>query len=40
MAAPLDVRLAPAALASWAATAAGTVWPVGRVFALCGAVLA
>ncbi len=40
LAAPLDVRLAPAALASWAATAAGTVWPVGRVFALCGAVLA
>jgi competence protein ComEC len=31
--APLDVRLVPAALTSWTATAAGILWPVGRVFA-------
>ena len=39
-AAPLDVRLVPAALTSWTATAAGTVWPVGRLFALCCVMLA
>ncbi len=39
-AAPLDVRLVPAALTSWIVTAAGTLWPVGRVFALCCVVLA
>ncbi len=32
---PLDLRLAPAALAGWAATAVGVGWPVGR--ALIGA---
>ncbi len=40
LAAPLDVRLVPAALTSWTATAAGTVWSVGRVFALCCVMLA
>ena len=39
-AAPLDVRLVPAALASWIVTAAGTLWPAGGVVALCCAVLA
>ena len=39
-AAPLDVRLVPAALTSWVATAAGTLWPVGRVFAVCCITLA
>ena len=39
-AAPLDVRLVPAALTSWMVTAAGIVWPIGRVFAVCGVVLA
>jgi competence protein ComEC len=39
-AAPLDVRLVPAALTGWIVTAAGTVWPVGRVLALCCVVLA
>ena len=38
--APLDVRLVPAALTSWTVTAAGTLWPVGRVLALCCLVLA
>src|SRR5262249_35446934 len=38
--APLDVRLVPAALTSWTVTAAGTLWPVGRVCALCGIMLA
>jgi competence protein ComEC len=36
----LDVRLVPAALASWMVTAAGIVWPVGRAFAWCCALLA
>ena len=40
MAAPLDARLVPAALTSWIVTAAGTVWPVGRVFASCCVMLA
>jgi competence protein ComEC len=40
VAAPLDVRLVPAALISWIVTAAGTVWPVGRVFASCCVMLA
>ena len=40
VAVPLDVRLVPAALTSWIVTAAGTVWPVGRVFALCCVMLA
>jgi len=35
----LDVRLVPAALASWAVTAAGIVWPVGRLLAVCCVVL-
>jgi competence protein ComEC len=39
-AAPLDVRLVPAALTSWIVTAAGTLWPVGRVFASCCVMLA
>lgn len=30
-AAPLDVRLVPAALTSWAVTAAGILWPIGNV---------
>ena len=38
--AQLDVRLVPAALTGWVVTAAGIVWPVGRVFAWCCAVLA
>ena len=40
VAVPLDVRLVPAALTSWIVTAAGTVWPVGRVFASCCVMLA
>lgn len=36
----LDVRLVPAALACWAVTAAGIVWPIGAVLAGCCAVLA
>lgn len=36
----LDVRLVPAALTSWIVTAAGVVWPVGRMFAMCCALLA
>ena len=32
----LDVRLVPAALAAWGATAAGIVWGVGPLLALCG----
>jgi competence protein ComEC len=40
VAVPLDVRLVPAALTSWIVTAAGTVWPVGRVFAVCCVMLA
>jgi competence protein ComEC len=39
-AARLDVRLVPAALTSWIVTAAGTLWPVGRVFAMCCVMLA
>ncbi|HUE34525.1 MAG TPA: ComEC/Rec2 family competence protein [Mycobacterium sp.] len=31
----LDVRLVPAALTSWTVTAAGILWPVGRVLAFC-----
>ena len=31
----VDVRLVPAALTSWMVTAAGIVWPVGRVLASC-----
>jgi competence protein ComEC len=31
----LDVRLVPAALTGWIVTAAGIVWPIGRVLALC-----
>jgi competence protein ComEC len=31
----VDVRLVPAALTSWVVTAAGIVWPVGRVLAWC-----
>ena len=38
--APLDVRLVPAALTSWTATAAGILWPVGRMFASYCVVLA
>ena len=30
----VDLRLAPSALTSWAVTAAGIVWPVGRVLAI------
>jgi competence protein ComEC len=37
---PLDLRLVPAALASWMVTAAGILWPVGRVCAACGVALA
>jgi competence protein ComEC len=40
VAAPLDVRLVPAALTSWVVTAGGILWPVGRVFALCCVMLA
>jgi len=36
----LDVRLVPAALTSWTVTAAGIVWPVGRVVAALCVVLA
>ena len=37
----VDVRLVPAALTSWAVTAAGILWPVGAVVtALCAAVAA
>jgi competence protein ComEC len=36
----LDVRLVPAALASWMVTAAGIVWPVGRACAWYCALLA
>lgn len=35
----LDVRLVPAALTGWIVTAAGIVWPVGRVLAWCGVAL-
>jgi competence protein ComEC len=35
----LDVRLVPAALTSWMVTAAGILWPVGRVLASCCVVL-
>jgi competence protein ComEC len=38
--AQLDVRLVPAALTSWIVTAAGVVWPVGRLLAWCCALLA
>jgi competence protein ComEC len=38
--ASLDLRLVPAALTSWMVTAAGAVWPVGRVCALCCCTLA
>ncbi len=34
-AARVDVRLVPAALTGWVVTAAGIVWPVGRVLAWC-----
>ena len=33
------MRLVPAALTSWIVTAAGIVWPVGRVLAWCCVVL-
>jgi competence protein ComEC len=36
----LDVRLVPAAFTSWIVTAAGILWPVGRVLASCCVVLA
>jgi competence protein ComEC len=36
----IDVRLVPAALTGWVVTAAGIVWPVGRVLAWCGVALA
>jgi competence protein ComEC len=36
----VDVRLVPAALTGWAVTAAGIVWPIGRVLACCALVLA
>lgn len=36
----LDVRLVPAALVSWIVTAAGIVWPIGNVCALCCVVVA
>ncbi len=37
----VDLRLVPAALAAWAVTAAGIVWPVGRIVAVaCLAVAA
>ncbi len=39
-AAHIDVRLVPAALTAWIATATGIWWPVGRAVALCGVVLA
>lgn len=35
----VDVRLLPAALTGWVVTAAGILWPVGRVLAACGAML-
>jgi len=35
----VDVRLVPAALTSWIVTAAGIVWPVGRVLASCSVLL-
>jgi competence protein ComEC len=35
----LDVRLVPAALTGWTVTAAGVLWPVGRMLALCCVVL-
>jgi competence protein ComEC len=35
----LDVRLVPAAFTGWTVTAAGIVWPVGRVLAVCCVVL-
>lgn len=35
----LDVRLVPAAVTGWIVTAAGIVWPVGRVLACCGVAL-
>ncbi|WP_371869059.1 ComEC/Rec2 family competence protein [Mycobacterium botniense] len=35
----VDVRLVPAALTSWIVTAAGIVWPVGRVIAALGVIL-
>ncbi len=31
----VDIRLVPAALTAWVVTAAGIVWPVGRVLAWC-----
>jgi competence protein ComEC len=36
----LDVRLVPAALTAWIVTAAGVLWPVGRMCAWCCTVLA
>ncbi|WP_244975420.1 ComEC/Rec2 family competence protein [Mycobacterium kubicae] len=36
----LDVRLVPAALTSWTVTAAGIVWPTGRMSAVCCVVVA
>jgi competence protein ComEC len=35
----LDVRLVPAAFTGWTVTAAGVLWPVGRMLALCCVVL-
>lgn len=35
----LDVRLVPAAVAGWTVTAAGIVWPVGRMLAFCSVVV-
>jgi competence protein ComEC len=40
MPAHVDVRLVPAALTSWIVTAAGILWPVGRVLASCCVMLA
>ncbi|MEN4474823.1 ComEC/Rec2 family competence protein [Mycolicibacterium cosmeticum] len=36
---PLDLRLVPAALTSWAVTAAGIVWPVGGAAAAAAAIV-
>jgi competence protein ComEC len=36
----LDVRLVPAALAGWLVTAAGILWPVGRIVAAAGVAVA
>ncbi|GAS94090.1 ComEC/Rec2-like protein [Mycolicibacterium canariasense] len=36
---PLDLRLVPAALTSWAVTAAGIIWPVGAVPAAAASIM-